>query len=83
MLLMTSVSDADAPTVRVTVSVADAPTARFPIVQIPDVVLYVVLPLPTAETKLTPAGRLAARMSVSLIVTPDAFDTPLLRAVIV
>ena len=76
-------SEADAPTVNVTVRVSVPPDAKVPIVQIPVVELNVPVPLAIAETKVTPAGRLAARTPVSLIVSPVAVLGPEFDAVTV
>ena len=80
---MTSVSDADAPTVNVTTKVRESPDASAPIVQTPVVVLNVLPPLPMAETNVTPAGRFAAITPASLIVTPVAEPGPEFVAVTV
>ena len=77
------VSDVVAPTVSVTVNVALSPAARLPIFQMPVVVLKVLPPDPTADTNVTPAGRLAVMTPVSLTVTPVASAEPPLVAVIV
>ena len=83
VLEISSVSEADAPTVSTTYKIAVSFVARFPIVQSPVLALNVELPLPVADTNVTPAGRLAVSTPISLTVTPLAFDGPLFCAVTV